>query len=235
MKLSEHGSEAGADTAEENVPAACGPRKRRPGRPLSFDRAAALERAMLVFWRLGYEAASVKELTAAMGITPPSLYAAFGDKERLFLEALEHYEEQRRRRVEAAVAEAPTAREAVARWLEEAARELVCPSHPKGCMLVTTAPRGSEAAAGVQALLAGKRAASEASLEARIRRGMAEGELPAATDAAALAGFYTTVVQGMSIQALDGASAGKLCAVVDAALRAWPPAPGTAAPGTASR
>jgi AcrR family transcriptional regulator len=201
------------------------PPRRRPGRPLSFDRAGALEQAMLVFWRLGYEAASVKELTAAMGVTPPSLYAAFGDKERLFLAALDHYEEQRRRRVEAAVAEASTAREAVARWLEEAASELACPSHPKGCMLVTSAPRGSAAAAGVQALLAGKRAASEAALQARIRRGMAEGELPAATDSAALAGFYTTVAHGMSIQALDGADAGKLRAVAGAALRAWPSAP----------
>ena len=100
------------------------------GRPREFDREAALERAIDVFWRHGYEATSMSDLTAAMGINPPSLYAAFGDKEKLFLEAVERYQQQRRRSVTKVFDEAPTAKEAVHRVLQDAARELSCSSHP---------------------------------------------------------------------------------------------------------
>src|SRR6266446_8126011 len=115
--------------------AAAAPAKPR-GRPRSFDREQALERAMQVFWKQGYEATSIHDLTRAMGINPPSLYAAFGDKERLFMEAVERYQEQRRQSVTKVFDEAPTAKEAVHRLLREAASRLACSGHPRGCMLV---------------------------------------------------------------------------------------------------
>src|SRR6267378_4217328 len=124
------------------------------GRPREFDRDAALERAIDVFWRHGYEATSVSDLTAAMDINPPSLYAAFGDKEKLFLEAVERYQEQRRQSVTKVFDEAPTAREAVHRLLREAASRLACSGHPRGCMLVMSDANCSDASAHVHSDLA---------------------------------------------------------------------------------
>jgi len=192
------------------------------GRPLSFDRDKALENAMHVFWERGYEAASISELTTAMGITPPSLYTAFGDKERLFLEAIERYAGGPGGGAPRALAEEPTARAAIQRLLEEAAEELTRSCHPAGCMVVMAATNCSVASAHVQAALAKRRAASEAGIRDRIEQGIREGELPADTDAAALANFYTTVFQGMSIQARDGATRASLIATTQSAMRAWP-------------
>jgi len=204
------------------------------GRPLSFDRDKALENAMHVFWERGYEAASISELTAAMGITPPSLYTAFGDKERLFLEAIERYAGGAGSGAPRALAEEATARRAIERLLEEAAEELTRPCHPAGCMVVMAATNCSIASAHIQAALAKRRAASEAGIRQRIEQGIREGELPADTDAAALANFYTTVFQGMSIQARDGASRASLLATAKTAMQAWP-VQLTAPPRAASR
>jgi AcrR family transcriptional regulator len=194
---------------------------RARGRPRSFDREEALERAMEVFWRQGYEATSIGDLTAAMGINPPSLYAAFGDKERLFLEAVERYE-CRPGFGASVLCEEPTARGAIERLLEESARELTRRGHPRGCMVVTAATNCSIGSAHLQAALAKRRAASEAYVKARIERGIRDGEVPPTTDAGALAKFYTTVIQGMTIQARDGATRKRLLAVGEAAMRAWP-------------
>src|SRR5882672_8200277 len=195
---------------------------RARGRPLSFDRDKALENAMHIFWERGYEAASVSELTAAMGITPPSLYAAFGDKERLFLEAIERYASGPGGGAPRALAEEPTARAAIERLLHEAAEELTSSCHPAGCMVVTAATNCSVASAHIQAALAKRRASAEAGIRERIEQGIADGELPADTDAAALANFYTTVFQGMAMQARDGASHDSLLATAGTAMRAWP-------------
>jgi AcrR family transcriptional regulator len=192
------------------------------GRPLSFDRDKALENAMHVFWERGYEAASIAELTAAMGITPPSLYTAFGDKERLFLEAIERYASGPGSGAPRALAEEPTARAAIERLLNEAAEELTRTCHPAGCMVVTAATNCSLSSAHVQAALAKRREASEAGIRARIKQGIRDGELPPDTDAATLANFYTTVFQGMSIQARDGATRANLLAIARTAMRAWP-------------
>src|SRR3989442_3396195 len=192
------------------------------GRPREFDREAALERAIDVFWRHGYEAASVSDLTAAMGINPPSLYAAFGDKEKLFLEAVEREQQQPRESVDQVFDEAPTAKEAVHRVLQDAARELACSSHPRGCLLVMSGTNCSDASAHGQSDLAQRAAAMKASLKARIDRGAAAGELPRGTDTAALAEFYSTVFQGMVMQARDGATPKRRRATADAAMRAWP-------------
>jgi len=194
------------------------------GRPLSFDRDQVLENAMHVFWQRGYEAASISELTAAMGITAPSLYSAFGDKERLFLEAIERYATGPGGGYPRALEEEPTAYLAIKRCLEEAAEELTRPCHPKGCMVVMAATNCSEASAHIQAALAKRRAASDDGIRCRIECGIQSGELPATTDAAALANFYASVFRGMSMQATDGASRESLMATAAAAMRAWPAA-----------
>lgn len=209
-----------------NTPAAPAPVAKKAakprGRPLSFDREAALEQAMHVFWERGYEAASIADLTAAMGITPPSLYTAFGDKEKLFLEAIERYALGPGSAGPRALAEEPTARGAIQRWLQEAAEELTRPCHPKGCMVVMATTNCSVAAEHVQTALAKRRAGAMAALKARIEQAISSGELPADTDAQALSNFYSTVYQGMSMQAKDGATHSSLLATVDAAMRAWP-------------
>ena len=192
------------------------------GRPLSFDRDAALETAMHVFWERGYEAASIADLTSAMGITPPSLYTAFGDKEQLFLEAIERYALGYGSAGVRALTEEPTARGAIERWLLEAANELTQPCHPKGCMVVMAATNCSAAAERVQDALLLRRTEAIASVGRRIQGGIDNGELPPDTDAQDLANFYATIYQGMSMQAKDGATHESLLATVRTAMRSWP-------------
>jgi AcrR family transcriptional regulator len=193
---------------------------RQRGRPRSFDREAALGRAMQVFWRQGYEATSVSDLTRAMRINPPSLYAAFGDKEQLYLEAMQRYEQGRRETVTRLFDSAPTAKQAVEQLLIEAANGMAQSGSPRGCMLVLASVSCTEAS--VQSELAGQRAAMKSILKARLARGVREGELPRGTDIAALADFYSTVFKGMALQARDGASRRSLLASAEAAMRAWP-------------
>src|SRR3989442_342282 len=165
------------------------------GRPREFDREAALERAIDVFWRHGYEAASVSDLTAAMGINPPSLYAAFGDKEKLFLEAVERYQQQRRESVTKVFDEAPTAKEAVHRVLQDAAGELAGSSHRRGRLVVMRDTISWDPGALGQGAPARRRGGRRATPRARTPRGPAGGELPRGPDTAALAEFYSTVFQ----------------------------------------
>jgi len=192
------------------------------GRPLSFDRDTALDKAMHVFWEHGYEAASISDLTAAMGITPPSLYTAFGDKASLFLEAIERYGKGPGSYVRRALDEAPTAGEAIHRILIEAADELTQPCHPAGCMMVMATTNCSVAAEHIQEALVRRRALGIGLMQARIQRGIDDGEMPAGTDAGALANFYATVYQGMSMQAKDGATRESLLGSVEMAMRSWP-------------
>lgn len=205
----------------ETCPDACKPAARRRGRPLSFDRDKALEDAMHVFWERGYEGASISDLTAAMGITPPSLYAAFGDKEHLFLEAVDRYVCGAGKGAPRAEIQ-PTARQAVEVWLHDAAIELTSTCHPRGCMVMTAAANCSAASVHIHAALAEHRTAQQEAVRTRIEQGIADGELPTGTDAAALADFYVTVLQGMSFQARDGASREQLLATAEVAMRAWP-------------
>ena len=187
------------------------------GRPRAFDRGEALRRALDVFWRKGYDGASLSDLTAAMGINPPSLYAAFGDKEALYLEALRHYVDGPACR-NAVLENAPTARAAIEALLMHFAKAL--PDTGMGCMLVMSGANASSPKVRKTSIAC--RANAEAGLRKRIERGIREGELPAGTDAAALAKFYETVGQGMSTQAADGASPKSLRAIVANAMRAWP-------------
>ncbi len=204
---------------ESVTTAAQAPRKVR-GRPRSFDREMALAAAIEVFWRKGYEGTSICDLTEAMGINPPSLYSAFGDKEHLFLEAIESY--QKARGDSCPYGDEPTARGAVERLLTYMATELTAACHPRGCMMAMAAATATSSSPELQAALAERRAASRECLRARIKRGIADGDVPAGTDAGALADFYSTVLNGMSHQARDGASRRNLLATVETAMRAWP-------------
>lgn len=191
------------------------------GRPRGFDRAKALEQAMRTFWALGYDGASVAALTRAMGVAAPSLYAAFGSKDALFREACDFYEAKVGGELGAAIAAAPTARAAVAAFLEMSADTLSEPGRPPGCMIVLAATDARGACAGAREAVRGRRTGVADRIEKRLADGVAAGELPEGLDIAAIAAFYVTVQQGMSIQAVDGASGAALRRVADAAMIAW--------------
>jgi len=203
-----------------------GPRKPR-GRPRSFDREAALEAAMAVFWEKGYEAASISDLTEAMGVNPPSLYAAFGDKEQLFLAAVDRYLEERRR--SCPYADEPTARASMEMLLTYMAHELTEPCHPRGCLMMMAAATTGSASQVLQKALANERAWGRERIRSRIRRGIDEGDVPRGTDANALADFFVTIITGMGMQARDGVSRKSLLATVAQAMQLFPPAPRRAA------
>lgn len=191
------------------------------GRPRTFDRTAALRRAMEVFWERGYEGASLTDLTTAMGISPPSLYAAFACKEELFKEAVAYYNATTGAAPQRALAEAPTARAGIEAVLRHHAKAYVEPGHPTGCMVTlaaTTGPTGNEE---VRRFLAACRWEDVDDLRQRIERGMAEADVPAGADAAMLARFVAAVMHGMSLQARDGADQAALEQVADAAMAAW--------------
>ena len=171
---------------------------------------------MLLFWRHGYEATSLSDLTAAMGVTPPSIYAAFGDKKRLFLEAVRRY------LTVPATPEPATAREAAHQLLWGAATRFTGADTPPGCLVASAAISCSAAAADVQAELAAVRLEAERGLRQRIERAVEIGEMPAGTDADALAAHVMAVVQGMSTLARDGATREKLLRVASVAMQSWP-------------
>lgn len=179
------------------------------GRPRSFDREAALAAAVELFWRAGYDRTSVAMLTSAMGVTPPSLYAAFGDKDRLFEEASTVYFARTCEGVDAAFA-LPTAREAVARMLEDTARVHTDTATPPGCLMLTE-PR-----------LAAQREVLRQRLQERLDRGVREHDLPAGTDTDQLAAFLVAVLRGMSGSARDGGTAEELRGIAATAMAAFP-------------
>ncbi|WP_292294892.1 TetR/AcrR family transcriptional regulator [Marivita sp.] len=195
--------------------------RRKTGRPLSFDRDAALEKAMLAFWESGYETTSISDLTAAMGVTAPSIYAAFGDKKRLFLEAMRRYAGDPGD-LEKAFARAPTARDAVADMLENAATLYTGDVTPKGCLLASAAATGSKDAADVREAAAKERRAIRAIIIARIEQDIERGLLPPDTKSRVLADLALAVTQGMSVLARDGADRDTLLAVAKASMVGWP-------------
>jgi AcrR family transcriptional regulator len=194
---------------------------RARGRPRAFDREAALSKAMRLFWQKGYEATSLADLTAAMGIASPSLYAAFGSKEALFVEALNHYG--------ATYAwgwknflDAPTARAAVQAWLMDSAAFLTggIEDVPLGCM-ATLSVIGAAGHPELCEQTRTARAAPRAVVRKRLEQGAANGEIPASVDLDALARFVHIVQNGMSLHARDGASRAELEAAVQVAMRSW--------------
>lgn len=180
------------------------------GRPRSFDRDAALAAAVEQFWRQGYEGTSIATLTSAMGVSPPSLYAAFGDKQRLFEEASAEYFRRTCEGLDQAVAE-PTAREAVARILRDTARAHTSASNPPGCLMLT------------DPLLTAQRQELQRRIADRLDRGVKEGDLPPDTLIVPLALFLVAVLRGMSGCARDGGTLEDLQAIAETAMTAFPP------------
>jgi AcrR family transcriptional regulator len=191
------------------------------GRPRAFDIDTALDRALQVFWRKGYEGTSLSELTKAMGINRPSLYAAFGNKEALFRKALDRYAEGPAAYTRAALDE-PTARAVVERLLRGVVDLLTNPRHPPGCLAVQGALACGDAADSIRRELISRRVAGEAALRQRFEGAIADGDLPSGADPADLARYVVTITQGMAVQAVGGASREELRRVVEMALRAWP-------------
>jgi len=191
------------------------------GRPRGFDLDTALDRATEVFWKKGYEGASLPELTEAMGINRPSLYAAFGNKEALFRRAMERYAQGPAIHVEQALAE-PTARRVAERLLAATVDLLANPKNPRGCLLVHGALACGNEAEGIRDALSAKRAAGEARLRERLTKARAAGDLPKSARPADLARFLMTVTQGLSVQAAGGATRKQLREVARLALAAWP-------------
>ncbi|MES1257643.1 MAG: TetR/AcrR family transcriptional regulator [Acidobacteriota bacterium] len=175
---------------------------------------------MNVFWRQGYEGASLNDLTAAMGINRPSLYAAFGDKEALFRKALDRYEAGACY-VRRALQE-PTARGFAETLLEGAAESVTNPQHPKGCLVVQGALAGGAQTECVRKELIARRDAGEKMIRQRLKRARAEGDLPADANPADLARYLVTVARGLAVQAAGGATRTELRRVIQLAMRAWP-------------
>ncbi|MFF6948115.1 TetR/AcrR family transcriptional regulator [Streptomyces iakyrus] len=187
----------------------------------SFDRDQALAVALRQFWTHGYDTTSVASLTEAMGIKPPSLYAAFGDKRQLFDEAVQLYTRTYGARLE----QGSDARSAVATLLRHLAADYTDPSHPPGCLIITGATNCAPGSQDVKDKLRAMREETKASIADRIRADVDAGLLPADVDADGLGAFYAAVIQGMNQQACDGATRQTLERVADAAMAAWPGAP----------
>jgi AcrR family transcriptional regulator len=192
------------------------------GRPREFDRAQALEAAMLLFWRKGFAAASMNDLCEAMGVRSPSLYAAFGSKEALYREAIERYVRTVGPPVWDRLAEGATARASVENLLLTAADSLPKSQEiPAGCM-ATLAALSDEWPAGIADVVRKVRTDMLDMLRSRLEAGVANGELPTTTDVEGLSRFYLGVYQGMAVQARDGAAPAALKAIARAAMAAWP-------------
>jgi AcrR family transcriptional regulator len=192
------------------------------GRPREFNREDALRRAMQVFWARGYEGASLADLQQTMGgISAPSFYAAFGSKEKLFREAVELYSRTLGAPMMQTLDREPTARGAIEALLKAAVESFTKPGLPRGCMLVLGAMNNAPANQSIQDYLRGLRARRQRSIRRRLERGVAQGELPSNLDARSLASFIATVIDGLAIQARDGASSKALNFVAHRAMEGW--------------
>lgn len=192
----------------------------RRGRPRAFDTQKALDAAMRVFWKRGFEGASLSELTKAMGINRPSMYAAFGNKAALFRLAVDRYMEEGGRMMREALAE-PTARGAVERALRGVVRRLSA-GRVRGCLLVQGALACGNEADPIRRELASRRAAVERAWRERFARAVEEGDLPTGTKPTALAKYVATFQQGLAVQLASGADSRELLRAIDVAMRAWP-------------
>jgi AcrR family transcriptional regulator len=191
------------------------------GRPREFDPEQALAAALRVFWQNGYEGASMAELTEAMGITKPSLYACFGNKEALFRKALDLYERDKLAYIGHALEE-PTAKRVAERLLRGALATHCGGSDPQGCLGVIATVVGCSEAESIREHVCARRASSEEALVKRFERAKAEGDLPEGIQAKALGSCLTTLLQGLSVKAQSGATRPELEASVDAFLAMWP-------------
>lgn len=191
------------------------------GRPRAFDTDVALGRALELFWRQGYEGTSLSDLTAAMGINRPSLYAAFGNKEQLFRLALNRYLRGPASCVGEALKE-PTARKVAERMLRGVVGQMSDPKLPKGCLVVQAALSSGTEADPIREALAAHRNEVRNALRRRFEEAVTAGDLPKGTDAASLAGYLMAVVHGLAVQSASGLSSRELQAIAEVALQHWP-------------
>jgi len=195
------------------------------GRPREFDTEKALDAALMLFWRHGYEGTSLSALTRAMRISTPSLYAAFGSKETLFRKALDRYVQKPASYLPNALKE-PTARRAVEQLFRGAINMVMHPRHPEGCLFVHGALAASPGCESIREQLSLRRAAVEALVRRRFDRATAEGDLPSGTNARQLARYIITVLWGLSVQAAGGAKRSQLKEIAEIAMHCWPKSPG---------
>jgi AcrR family transcriptional regulator len=192
------------------------------GRPRRFERDEALRGAMTVFWEKGYEGASLDDLLAAMGLTsPPSFYAAFGSKERLFFEAVDLYAGTVGFRPVQALEGRSTAREGVEAMLREAVDVICGPDTPRGCLVTLGAINCAPASKSVQDHLRSYRLQVPELIRMRLERGVADGDVPEGVDLEPLVSFYSTFHQGLPVRARDGASRNVLLSGITGAMAAW--------------
>jgi AcrR family transcriptional regulator len=192
------------------------------GRPRTFDPDTALRQALDLFWERGYEGTSLNDLAEAMGIASASIYACFGSKEDLFRKVMALYGTTSGEPPRRALREQPTARAAIHEMLRATADEITRPDTPHYCMLILAAPTGAVENHPVREFLADRRRDQLSAINDRLARAVTDGDLtapPASLDA--IARYYTTVVQGLSVQARDGADRAELEAVITCAMAAW--------------
>jgi AcrR family transcriptional regulator len=197
--------------------------RRGRGRPPVFDRDAALEQAMKLFWERGYQGTSFDELIAAMGISASSFYNSFGSKEDLYCEASRSYLDSAGRWFFGILNDETTdTKTAFARLFATTAEEFTRGDHPLGCMISLAGTHTPPAMKNIRELMAEHRAFSEGAMAARIEQGVAHGDVPGDTDIGALAAYYSTVARGLAVQARDGASRERLAEIGRLAMNAWP-------------
>jgi AcrR family transcriptional regulator len=197
--------------------------KRGRGRPSTFDRPAVLREAMKLFWENGYEGTSFEDLISTMRISPSSFYNAFGSKESLYREAAEFFLEDARKWIQGALwKDGIDTRTAFANLLETAATEFTRGDLPRGCMISLSGTHHRPDLMPIRDMMVEYRAASEAYLVDRIRKGISDGDMPADVDVDALAAFIHAVVRGIAVQARDGASRARLLDIGRVAMDAWP-------------
>jgi AcrR family transcriptional regulator len=191
------------------------------GRPREFDADKALNRALMIFWRKGYEGTSLSDLTTAMGISRPSLYAAFGNKESLFRKAVDRYAEGPTAYCRLAL-QAPTARAVAEQLLRGTVSLLTDPRNPRGCLIVQGALTCGKESDSIRKELISRRTAGQTAIRRRFQRAKTDGDLPASASPADLARFVATIIHGLSVQAAGGAKRAELQRVVQTALKAFP-------------
>lgn len=197
--------------------------RRSKGRPREFDREKALRAALELFWQEGYEPASVSRLCAAMDINPPSLYASFGNKAKLFLEAVRHYEHAYWDAASQRFMAEPDLYRAIKNFFTTAARILLSPETPCGCMLVLAAVNVSPQEREIIDAIREMRMATKKLFAERLRRAIQDGQIPASTDVPALSGALNALLEGLSLQARDGLFQSELAAMAALAVRLLPP------------
>lgn len=197
--------------------------KRGRGRPAVFDRAKALNKAMKLFWERGYEGTSFDELIAAMGISASSFYNSFGSKEALYCESTRTYLDWAGQWFNAILHDPSIdTKTAFARLFEATAEEFTRGDHPLDCMISLGGMHCPPGRENIRDMMAEHRAFSEGAMAARIRKGVANGDMPEATDCDMLAAYYSAVARGLAVQARDGASREKLSEIGRLAMRVWP-------------